>query len=186
MPSLSSGVTVALRLAGHEARSGTGVMGPDHLLLALSWISDRSMPDRFEDPDKRRELTEEGEALRERFAEAGIDPDELRGALRAALAEAEDEPVPEDGVPVNLALMRTMGRAGQLGEDNHAGVIELLRAILEQPPPRCREVFELLGVDEPLYAFFPEIPRPAIGAEAELDSEAERDAALDDLDVAVP
>jgi ATP-dependent Clp protease ATP-binding subunit ClpC len=186
MPSFSSGVTVALRLAGHEARSGTGVMGPDHLLLALSWISDRSMPDRFEDPDKRRELAEEGEALRERFAEAGIDPDELRGALRAALSETEGEPVPEDGVPVNLALMRTMGRAGQLGADNHAGVIELLRAILEQPPPRCREVFELLGVDEPLYAFFPEIPRPAIGAEAELDSEAERDAALDDLDVSIP
>ncbi|HET9168463.1 MAG TPA: ATP-dependent Clp protease ATP-binding subunit [Actinospica sp.] len=181
---MSSGVTVALRLAGFEARSGPGLMGPDHLLLALSWISDRSMPDRFEDPDKRRELEDEGEQLRERFAEAGIDPDELRGALRAALAESEDEPLPQDGVPMNLALMRTIRRAGELGTRNHAGVIELLRAILEQPLPRCREVFELLGVDEPLYAFFPEIPRPA--AEPEIDPEAERDAALDDLDVVMP
>ena len=196
MPSLSSGVTVALRLAGFEARSGPGMMGPDHLLLALSWISDRSMPDRFEDPDKRRELADEGERLRERFAEAGIDPDELRGALRTALAEAEEEPSPVDGVPVNMALMRTIRRAGELGESNHAGVIELLRAILEQPMPRCQEVFELLGVDEPLYAFFPEIARPAAKPEPPADGErdlerdtdpdAERDAALDDLSVTGP
>jgi ATP-dependent Clp protease ATP-binding subunit ClpC len=200
---LSSGVTVALRLAGFEARSGPGMMGPDHLLLALSWISDRSMPDRFEDPDKRRELADEGERLRERFAEAGIDPDELRGALRAALAEAAQEPPPADGVPVNMALMRTIRRAGELGQGNHAGVIELLRAILEQPMPRCREVFGLLGVDEPLYAFFPEIPRPAaepgLPADADRDldpddfergrdrdPEAERDAALDGLSVTGP
>jgi ATP-dependent Clp protease ATP-binding subunit ClpC len=169
---LSSGVTVALRLAGFEARSGPGMMGPDHLLLALSWISDRSMPDRFEDAEKRRELEDEGELLRERFAEAGIDPDELRGALRAALAESEEEPLPEDGVPMNMALMRTIRRAGELGERNHAGVIELLRAILEQPLTRCRDVLELLGVDEPLYAFFPEIPRPAVEPEHdELDME---------------
>jgi ATP-dependent Clp protease ATP-binding subunit ClpC len=191
---LSSGVTVALRLAGFEARSGPGAMGPDHLLLALSWISDRSMPDRFEDADKRRELADEGERLRERFAEAGIDPDELRRELRTALATSADEPVADDGVPVNTALMRTIRRAGELGDDNHVGVIELLRAILEQPLPRCREVFELLGVDEPLYAFFPEIPRPAgdpepsddLDLDLERDPEAERDAALDDLDVAGP
>ncbi|MBR7829872.1 ATP-dependent Clp protease ATP-binding subunit [Actinospica sp. MGRD01-02] len=197
---MSSGVTVALRLAGFEARSGPGMMGPDHLLLALSWISDRSMPDRFEDPDKRQELADEGEKLRERFAEAGIDPDELRGALRTALARAQAEP-PPDGVPVNMALMRTIRRAGELGAGNHAGVIELLRAILEQPMPRCREVFELLGVDEPLYAFFPEIPRPAaepgLPADAdrdlddfdrgrERDPQAERDAALDELSVTGP
>ena len=191
VPSLSSGVTVALRLAGFEARSGPGAMGPDHLLLALSWISDRSMADRFEDEDKRQELEDEGEQLRERFAEAGIDPDELRGALRTALAEAEDEPVADDGVPVNMALMRTIRRAGELGDRNHAGVIELLRAILEQPLPRSQEVFELLGVDEPLYAFFPEIPRPAVEPEpsdpdSDLDDDAERDAALDDLDVSIP
>jgi ATP-dependent Clp protease ATP-binding subunit ClpC len=191
---LSSGVTVALRLAGFEARSGPGAMGPDHLLLALSWLSDRSVPHRFEDPDKRRELADEGEQLRERFAEAGIDPDELRGALRTALAAAEAEPIADDGVPVNTALMRTIRRAGELGEHNHAGVVELLRAILEQPLPRCREVFELLGVDEPLHAFFPEITRAAVEsqppseaeAEHDPDPEAERDAALDDLDVAIP
>lgn len=98
MPSLSSGVSVALRLAGFEARYGAGAMGPGHLLLALSWISDESLPDRFDDPDKRRELAEEGEQLRERFAEAGIDPDELRGSLRAALSAHAREELLRGGV----------------------------------------------------------------------------------------
>ncbi len=207
MPSLSSGVTVALRLAGFEARNDDRAMGLGHLLLALSWISDRSMPSRFDDPHKRRELAEEGARLRERFTDAAIAPDELRKTLRAALA-AQDRPDPRDldDPPMNGAhgpdaddrfepgrrptphngsgsgsgtdgparngsprrgpardssLMHTIRRAGELGERNHAGVVELLRAILEQPLPHCREVFEMLGVDEPLYAFFPEIPRPA-------------------------
>ena len=200
MPSLSSGVTVALRLAGFEARAAADAMGPGHLLLALSWLSDASVPERFDDPFKRTELAEEGEQLRLRFAEAGIDPDELRRNLRAALSgrgrgragqelgsgEAgsgsasvdESDASVEDSESVHdrterggsergmsghesSALMRTIRRAGELGERDHAGVIELLQAILEQPPPRCREVFVVLGlVDEPLYAFFPEIPRP--------------------------
>jgi ATP-dependent Clp protease ATP-binding subunit ClpC len=183
MSSLSSGVTVALRLAGFEARYGAGTMAPGHLLLALSWISDESLSGRFDDPDKRRELAEEGEQLRERFAEAGIDPDELRSSLRAALSAHAREELLRDGVdddgnhdgdaeaPVdaasdsadelsNAALTSVIHRAAELGEHNRAGVIELLRAILEQPLPSCREVFEVLGIDEPLYAFFPEIPRP--------------------------
>ena len=194
MPSLSSGVSVALRLAGFEARYGAGAMGPGHLLLALSWISDESLPDRFDDPDKRRELAEEGEQLRERFAEAGIDPDELRGSLRAALSAHAREELLRGGVDgesdgadadadagdadddhdnddaddsdgsdderADSTLTTTIRRAAELGEHNHAGVIELLRAILEQPLTSCREVFEVLGIDEPLYAFFPEIPRP--------------------------
>ena len=202
MPSLSSGVTVALRLAGFEARYGAGAMGPGHLLLALSWISDESLPERFDDPDKRRELAEEGEQLRERFAEAGIDPDELRSSLRAALSahareellrggvdgdredadadsesdsdsdsDSEDETdsgsdsaLDDDhgggGDRSDSTLTTTIRRAGELGERDHAGVIELLRAILEQPLTSCREVFEVLGIDEPLYAFFPEIPHP--------------------------
>jgi ATP-dependent Clp protease ATP-binding subunit ClpA len=179
MPSLSSGVTVALRLAGFEARYGAGAMGPAHLLLALSWISDESLSARFDDPDKRRELAEEGEQLRERFAEAGIDPDELRSSLRAALSAhareellrggVDDDPRGDEQAPAaagaedertNSALTGMIRRAAELGEHNHAGVIELLRAILEQPLPGCREVFEVLGIDEPLYAFFPEIPRP--------------------------
>ena len=208
MPSFSSGVTVALRLAGFEARGGPGAMGPDHLLLALSWISDRALPDRFDDPDRRRELAEEGERLRERFAEAGIDPDELRGALRAALTTwaPEDSARETSGDSAlasgsagrdGTALMRTIRRAGELGERDHAGVIELLRAILEQPLPRCREVFELLGVDEPLYAFFPEIrpaeaaPEPSVesAAAAEPDPDADLDLDLDagiDLDGVLP
>jgi MoxR-like ATPase len=256
MPSLSSGVTVALRLAGFEARNDDRAMGLGHLLLALSWISDESMSARFDDPQKQYELADEGARLRERFAEAGIDPDELRKTLRAALA-AQERPDPHDfdglddalddmggpggsdgpggrdrsdrsdgsdgsdGSPRShssdhsdsasrptshngsssrdksthngsprggsgsgsnsssgsssgrgsgsardssardSSLMYTIRRAGELGERNHAGVIELLRAILEQPLPHCREVFEMLGVDEPLYAFFPEISRPA-------------------------
>ena len=190
MPSLSSGVSVALRLAGFEARYGAGAMGPGHLLLALSWISDESLPDRFDDPDKRRELAEEGEQLRERFAEAGIDPDELRSSLRAALSAHAREELLRGGVDgdrddaddgdgdddhdsgdadgsddsaderADSTLTTTIRRAAELGERNHAGVIELLRAILEQPLTSCREVFEVLGIDEPLYAFFPEIPRP--------------------------
>ena len=199
MPSLSSGVSVALRLAGFEARYGAGAMGPGHLLLALSWISDESLPDRFDDPDKRRELAEEGEQLRERFAEAGIDPDELRSSLRAALsahareellrggvdgeyggdgdsADADADPDGDDADTdadhdddddhggaderTDSTLRTTIRRATELGERNHAGVIELLRAILEQPLTSCREVFEVLGIDEPLYAFFPEIPHP--------------------------
>jgi ATP-dependent Clp protease ATP-binding subunit ClpC len=177
MPSLSSGVTVALRLAGFEARYGAGTMGPGHLLLALSWISDESLSERFDDPDRRRELAEEGEQLRERFAEAGIDPDELRSSLRAALSAhareellrggVDDDPGGDDEAPAvstdersNTALTSMIRRAAELGDHNHAGVIELLRAILEQPLPSCREVFEVLGIDEPLYAFFPEIPRP--------------------------
>lgn len=175
MPSLSSGVTVALRLATFEARSGGGAMGPSHLLLALSRISDSSLPERFDDPRKRQELAEEGGRLRARFAEAGVDPDDLREALRAALAE---DPVrDEDGLRADAAtsdgnaLMRTIRRAGELGDRDHAGVIELLQAILEQPLPRCREVFELLGVDEPLYAFFPEIPHPGRPRPAGRDDE---------------
>ena len=189
MPSLSSGVTVALRLAGFEARAGAAVtMGPGHLLLALSRLSDATLAERFDDPVRRRELAEEGERLRERFAEAGIDPDELRIELRAALSDrdrpgpgtgelsehetADSDTVEDDGDDGDRAdgdtaadqhvgaLMRTIRRAGELGEYDHAGVIELLRAILEQPTPRCREVFQALGIDEPLYAFFPEIPRP--------------------------
>ena len=169
MPSLSSGVTVALRLATFEARNGVGAMGPGHLLLALSWLSDRALPERFDDPQKRQELTEEGARLRERFAEAGVDPDELREGLRTALAgdAAQDGKAAEAAAAGAAAaaqdggaLMRTIRRAGELGERDHAGVIELLRAILEQPLPRCRPVFEVLGVDEPLYAFFPELARP--------------------------
>ena len=194
MPSLSSGVSVALRLAGFEARYGAGAMGPGHLLLALSWISDESLPDRFDDPDKRRELAEEGEQLRERFAEAGIDPDELRSSLRAALSAHAREELLRGGVDgdsdderdvdddhesddadgsdgsdgsdgpdderADSTLTTTIRRAAELGERNHAGVIELLRAILEQPLTSCREVFEVLGIEEPLYAFFPEITRP--------------------------
>ena len=219
---------MALRLAGFEARYGAGAMGPGHLLLALSWISDESLPERFDDPDRRRELTRESELLRERFAEAGIDPDELRNALRAALSAHAREELLRDGVEDDecddadadaagdgdgdgdgdgggggggdrrtndrrtnggqsarkspgphgthrnetrpgfntngrrndSVLTRTIRRAGELGVRGHAGVIELLRAILEQPLPSCREVFEVLGVDDPLYAFFPEIPRP--------------------------
>jgi ATP-dependent Clp protease ATP-binding subunit ClpC len=182
MSSLSSGVTVALRLAGFEARYGVGAMGPGHLLLALSWISDESLSERFDDPDRRLELAREGEQLRERFAEAGIDPDELRNALRAALSAHAREELLRDGVQddreglgqdghgddpggveaerSDSALTRMIRRASELGERGHVGVIEVLRAILEQPLPSCREVFEVLGVDEPLYAFFPEIPRP--------------------------
>jgi len=184
VPSLSSGVTVALRLAGFEARAGAAVtMGPGHLLLALSRLSDATLAERFDDPVRRRELAEEGERLRERFAEAGIDPDELRMGLRAALSD-RDRQAPgtdeldergtgggdifeddghdgHDAADQNVgALMRTIRRAGELGEYDRAGVIELLQAILEQPTPRCREVFQALGIDEPLYAFFPEIPRP--------------------------
>jgi ATP-dependent Clp protease ATP-binding subunit ClpC len=184
MSSLSSGVTVALRLAGFEARYGVGAMGPGHLLLALSWISDESLSERFDDPDRRHELAREGEQLRERFAEAGIDPDELRNALRAALSAhareellrggvvqddreglgdeqgGEDDPGGVEDERGDSALTRMIRRASELGERGHVGVIEVLRAILEQPLPSCREVFEVLGVDEPLYAFFPEIPRP--------------------------
>jgi len=191
VPSLSSGVTVALRLAGFEARAGAAVtIGPGHLLLALSRLSDATLAERFDDPVRRRELAEEGERLRERFAEAGIDPDELRLGLRAALSDrdrdrdregpgteelnghetAGSDSVADDGDGADTAdtaddqnvgaLMRTIRRAGELGEYDHAGVIELLQAILEQPTPRCREVFQALGIDEPLYAFFPEIPRP--------------------------
>lgn len=173
MPSLSSGVTVALRLATFEARNGVSAMGAGHLLLALSWLSDRALPERFDDPAKRRELVEEGARLRERFAEAGVDPDELRAGLRTALAGDDGEADGADaegaqhgsggvaGARDGGVLMRTIRRAGELSERDHAGVIELLRAVLEQPLTRCRPVFEVLGVDEPLYAFFPELPRPA-------------------------
>jgi hypothetical protein len=149
MPSLSSGVTEALRLANFEARIGVRMLGPGHLLLALSRLSDRSVAERFDDPRKRQELADEGERLRERFAEAGIDPDELRKTLRAALAADPAEGTGADGGEPSdgSALMKTIRRAGELGGCGHAGVTELLRAVLEQPPPACLAVFELLGVD---------------------------------------
>jgi len=176
MPSLSSGVTVALRLANFEARNGVRTMGPGHLLLALSRLSDRSVAEHFDDPHKRQELADEGERLRARFAEAGIDPDELRETLRAALAADPAEGAETSGLepePDGSTLMRTIRRAGELGGCDPAGVTELLRAVLEKPPPACRAVFELLGVEEPLYAFFPELARPEPPVPAAQGGEAE-------------
>ena len=186
VPSLSSGVTVALRLANFEARNGVRTMGPGHLLLALSRLSDRSVAEHFDDPRKRQELADEGERLRARFAEAGIDPDELRETLRAALAADPAEGAETSGLevePDGSTLMKTIRRAGELGGCDPAGVTELLRAVLEQPPPACRAVFELLGVEEPLYAFFPELarPEPPVPAAQGGEPETREEDALDGL-----
>jgi ATP-dependent Clp protease ATP-binding subunit ClpC len=165
MTGYADSAALALGIARIEARFGHAAeIEPGHLLLGLTTLC---RPDLGFvvgggelagplGPDAWRAIEADAAELRRCFTRAGVDPTALRRGLRVALVVAGGEPDP-DAVPHrDRAARRAFTRAAELAANGPAGAVELLRAVLEAPTPRCREVFDRLGVADPLAAFFPE------------------------------
>jgi ATP-dependent Clp protease ATP-binding subunit ClpC len=182
MARYADSVVLALDIARIEARSGrASEVEPGHLLVGLSTLCRADMATVLDHaelaPDQRRAVEADAERLRLLFTRAGVDLVALRRRLRSALAITVGRPGPDLVLQPTLvphrtrAARRAFTRAAELATNGPAGAVELLRAVLESPTPRCREVFDQLGVVDPLAVFFPERQEtPAAGrATPELD-----------------
>jgi ATP-dependent Clp protease ATP-binding subunit ClpC len=162
MTRYTTSAALALGIARIEACSGhASEIEPGHLLVGLSTLCRTDLDAVLIElagglsEEDRRAVRADADALRHRFTLAEIDPVALRRGLRSALAVAGG-PRP-DAVPHrDRAARQAFTRAAELATTGPAGVLELLRAVLESPTPRCREVFDRLGVSDPLSALFPE------------------------------
>ncbi|WP_238006805.1 ATP-dependent Clp protease ATP-binding subunit [Dactylosporangium sp. AC04546] len=136
--------TDAAALRGCFERAG---VDPDRLRRRLrrALASSDAGPSRDHDRDAGRDGAE---PARDHDRDAG------RGG-----AEPAAGPPPGGAVPHrDRGARRAFARAGELAGDEPAGAVALLRAVLESPTPPCREVFDRLGVPDPLSAFFPGTP----------------------------
>ncbi|GAA4560852.1 AAA family ATPase [Planotetraspora kaengkrachanensis] len=161
MTGYTDSAALALSLARIEARyGGASEIEPGHLLVALSSMCrpdlDAVLDGGELSPDARRAVRTDVEQLRLCFTRAGVDPVALRRRLRRALMVAEAGPEPRSVPHRNRAARRAFTRAAELAANGPAGTVELLRAVLESPAPHCQEVFDRLGVTDPLAALFPE------------------------------
>ncbi len=167
MARYADSVALALDIARIEARSGrASEVEPGHLLVGLSTLCRPDIETVLDHaelaPDEWRAVKADAERLRLLFTRAGVDPVALRRRLRSALAVTAGRPDPYPVPQPNLAPHRARAarqaftRAAELATNGPAGVAELLRALLESPTPRCREVFDRLGIVDPLAVFFPE------------------------------
>jgi ATP-dependent Clp protease ATP-binding subunit ClpC len=152
---------LALGIAQIEARTGrASEIEPGHLLLGLSRLCRTDLGAVLAGgelaSDERGAVEADAERLRRRFALARVDPVALRRGLRGALTDAGPALEPGAVPHRNGAARRVFTRAAELAATEPAGAVELLRAILESSTPLCQEVFDRLGVADPLAAFFPE------------------------------
>ncbi len=165
MTRYADSAALTLGIARTEARIGRAPgIEPGHLLLGLTTLC---RPDLGfvvgggelagqMGPTQWRAVNADAERLRRCFNRAGIDPTVLRRRLRTALEVVGGNWDPGTVPHRDRAARRAFVRAAELATDGPAGAVELLRAVLESPTPRCREVFERLGITDPLAVFFPE------------------------------